>query len=76
MAFIFFYSTLGILHAAVLLGVPHPQTLGQAKQIPRAGGEITGVHRRVKLWQLLASTMGQKKQGVSSKATEWLLIVL
>lgn len=41
---LFFYSALGIFHAVVLPGVPHPQTLCQAKQFLRAGGEITGVH--------------------------------
>lgn len=54
---LFFYSALGILHSVVL-----PQSLCQAKQILRAGAEITGVHLTVKLWELLASTMGQEKQ--------------
>lgn len=73
---IFFYSALGILHAVVLPEtVPHPQTLCQVKQILRAGGEIIGVHPRVKLWQLLASTVGQEKQRISSKATLWLLVL-
>lgn len=72
---LFFYSALSILHAVVVPGVPHPQTLCQAKQILKAGGEIIGVHGWVKPWQLLASTVGQEKQGVSSKATAWLLIL-
>lgn len=72
---LFFYSALGILHAVVLPGVPHPQTSCQAKQILRAAvGEITGVHCRVKLWQLPTSTMGEE-EGVSAKTTARLLVL-